>query len=256
MVDFGSKMAQLLTTPTESQDTSSNGQDGVAWCQLLMLTYRPLHAEHNLFHLQRNESNPSTKQSPCLGLGLITHSSNRPTRHLLRLSCILDVHLLGLLERRSQASREDSGLLYHLRRWFLHVQQRDVGRWCRHPPRLKGKRQWPGYLGLVLQGQQETATLPGPSSLCFNMPSSKLESHLLCHRSCCGDNHNRHLRNRLLPVLLQEPPEEEHGRARQSPLRPLPCATENSERPKHTWLRRGTDTTLGTLPGYDESRPL
>jgi hypothetical protein len=250
------KIPQLLTTLTENQDTGSNGQDGVAWCQFLMLTYRPLHAEYNLFNLQRNKSNPATKQSPGLGLGLITHSPNHPTRHLLRLSCILGIHLLGLLERRSQASREDSSLLYHLRRRFLHVQQRDVGRWRRHPPWRKNKRQRPRSLGLVLQRQQETATLPAASSLCFNMPPSKLESHLLCHRSRCGDNHNRHLRNRLLPLLLQEPPEEEHGRARQSPLRPLPCATENSERPKYTWLRRGTDTALSTLPCHDESRPL
>src|SRR5271170_6427236 len=114
MVDFGCKMAQLLTALTENQDTSPNGQDDVAWCQLLMLTYRPLHAEYNLFNIQRDESNPSTKQSPCLGLGHINHSPNRPTCHLLRLSCILDGHLLGLLERRSKASREDSRLLYHL----------------------------------------------------------------------------------------------------------------------------------------------
>src|SRR3954452_705594 len=87
------------------------------------------------------------------------------------------------------------------------------------------------------------------------MPPSKLESHLLCHRSRCGDNHHRHLCNRLLPVLLQEPSEEEHGRARQSPLGPLPCATEDPERTKHTRLCLGTDTALSTLPCYDESRP-
>src|SRR5271156_1284955 len=158
MVDFGCKMAQLLTTLTENQDTSSNGQDDVAWRQLFVLTYRPLHAEHNLFNIQRDESNPGTKQSPCLGHGHINHPPNRPTRHLLRLSCILDGHLLGLLERRSQAGREGSRLLYHLRHWFLHVQQRDVGPWCRPPPRRKGKGQRPRYLGLVLQRQQETAT--------------------------------------------------------------------------------------------------
>jgi hypothetical protein len=246
----------LLTLHPENQDASSYGQDGPAWCQLLMLSDRPLHAEHNLYNLQLNQIYSTSKQPSRLGHHHQNLAPDHSTCCLLRLSCILRGHLLGVLERRPQASREDSCLLHRLRNWLLYVQRRYVGRCCRYPSRIKGKRQWSRRLGLVLQGQQAETALPGRSPLRSGVPPAKLESYMLHHRSRRGDHHHLYLRRCILSVLLEEPPQEEHGRPRQSPLRSLPSAAENPKRTKYTRLFHRTDTALSTLPSHVKSRPI
>lgn len=55
LVSFEIDLSFALTNGlTENQNSSPYGQICLAGCQLLLLTYRPLNAEHNLFDLQCN----------------------------------------------------------------------------------------------------------------------------------------------------------------------------------------------------------
>lgn len=204
------RLHTCINTGTENQDSSAHGQNGPPRGELLMLSDRPLHAERDLYHFQRNKIYTTSKQPSRLGQHHQSLAPDRSPCHLLLVSYILGSHHLCLLERRAQASREDSCLLHLLCPRLLFVQRRNVGRCGGYPPPLESKWQWPRHLGLVLQGQQAETALLIRSPLCSGVPHAKLESYLLHHRSRRGDYYHLYLCGRLLSLLFKEPFEEEH----------------------------------------------
>ena len=75
--------------------------------------------------------------------------------HLYRIRHASGVHLglLLVLEGWSPSRREDVCLLLRLRRWFLHLQYRDVGYRCWYSTRLEEQFQQQGHVGVVLRRQ-------------------------------------------------------------------------------------------------------
>ena len=86
-----------------------------------MFPHRTRYAFLHICHLQRNESDTSTKQSTALGTKPKDVASDSPALHRHRFTCRLHMHLLLLLERRSQEGREGSCLLHCILSRVLRV---------------------------------------------------------------------------------------------------------------------------------------
>ena len=61
-------------------------------------------------------------------------------------------------------------------------------------------------------------SIPASSLKSHTNKTTVLGTHLLHHRNCRRNHHNRHLRHNLLPILLQAPTPQIHARPRQSAL--------------------------------------
>ena len=83
---------------------------------------------------------------------------------LAHLDCIrhasgVHLGLLLILEGWTPSRREDVCLLLRLRRWFLHLQYRDVGHRRWYSARLEEQLQQQGHVGMVLRRQSAQESL-------------------------------------------------------------------------------------------------
>lgn len=122
---------------TESQNPCTHGKICSSIRQLQLQSHRPLHAFHDLFHLQCHQGSASTKQSPSLGQWHQGVAPDHRPCSFLRLPRTMPRRLLELLEGRTSQGGEGRSLLHPFRRCILHLQHRHVGSRSWHSSELK-----------------------------------------------------------------------------------------------------------------------
>lgn len=152
--------------------------------QLLLLAYRPVHAVSNLHHLQRHQGSTTSEQSASMGCRSKDLASGPAPLHRLRLTLHVHRHLLLVLERRTQSSRESRCLLLCLRRRLLHLQHSHVGHRSGRLAGCKVELEQQGYVGMGVRGQHPKEPLRERSLVRTHLPSAELESGLRHHRDC------------------------------------------------------------------------
>jgi hypothetical protein len=223
-----------LMTCTENQSSCTDCQIFPSRHQLLVRTDHHLNAVRDFHHLQRNKSATTPQQPSTVGREPEDMAPSLAHQHRIYHVGGLHLGLLLILEGWSQTCRKDIRLLLCFRRRVLHLQHRHVGHRRRCTPGLQVQLQQQGHVGMVMRRQPAQAPVRKRNLLRPDLPPAKLESCMHHHRDRRRDHHHRSLRHRLLPLLLQEPTAQIHGRPRPRSLRHVPRAAALTIRPEHS----------------------
>lgn len=125
---------------------------------------------------------------------------------------------------------------YKLMRMIVHRQLDSLGPRRRRLLQLQEQRQQQGHVGMVLRPKHPIRRLLRQGQVQLGLPPPELVPHLHHHRGRRRGHQHPALQHRLLPILLQAPPAQVHGRPRPRSLRPLSRPASLTVRPQHAWL--------------------